>query len=104
MRDFRERVRKLEDRVTPKRVECKGNCAGYRMMSESLDPRDKDTGQLFRVCSVDKPVWRAIKGTEWPETLREYQEFREAFITERALAHTEAKSLSWRAGRMGYKE
>ncbi len=96
MRDFKRRLQKLEAILMPQIVNCDGRCGGFRI---GMDPTDKLTGQRFHVCSVDFPVWRTRKGTERPETLEEYEDFRIEYREERARAHQEAKRNTWRAGK-----
>jgi len=84
MRDMKARIARLQARVAPSKVECSGACAGFRMY---MLRRDAETGEQFTVCSADYPLWRTVKATDWPATIREYDAFKREYAPERARAH-----------------
>lgn len=99
MRNFSRRLQKLEATSRPQAVACRWYCLDYRMKFGPPDPPDKETGLQIQVCRLDSPIWKRVKGTERPETLREYEQFKTEYREERARAHQEAKRNTWRAGK-----
>lgn len=84
--------------TSPSKIECSGACTGFRM---GMVRRDDKTGEQFTVCGADTPLWRSIKGTEWPSSLQDYLEFKQAYGPARTQAHARAKRQEWHVGNGG---
>lgn len=94
MRNLRSRLRSVQAKILPPRLECSGVCLGFCL---DMVRQDAETGERFIVCIADQPIWQAEKGTDWPATIRDYEAFKVDYMAERAWAHRPEVRPRWRA-------